>query len=680
MATRKSRKKAAPKTKKGATRKAVRTTKSTRARAAKSSVTSARAGRKPAARAARKTTINKRAPGKTETPPARQSRSATLRTGQTRRATSSPSIGRRTGVPASPTPPATTPVTTPAAAPVAPPPAASATAGTKLKVYANCDHTYLVWTTDGHIANCRGFAIHRRRGGRDELLDTYVGFPGQTAGAQLFRPSDVWPIQKFMWSDYMVEPGDIVQYQVVPVTGPDAGHLTAQPQMASPWSPAKKVTAQTDSATQVYFNRGVLACQWLARKLGPPQGASAALQKIIATPGDPTRAELGGQLMTAMQALLADAAQQSNHIYCVLFELNDPMLMQGLTQMGKRAHVVLANGSVKSAKGDENASARAALRKAGVEVHDRMVPVGTLAHNKFAVICDSKGTAMKAWSGSTNWTETGLCTQSNNGILFTQPQLAQIFLDQWHRLQAAGSGFPPTLASANTTEKTASYDGVKAGVWFSRVKNLVDLQDAKTYIDAAKQGILFLMFNPGPAGTLLNFIVDRNDPTSKTYDPHLYTHGVLNQDPSTTKNQVHIFNRGQETVSDFDIILPAAVNQTLQWWRQEMLKLPTAHAIVHSKTILIDPFGDKPVVMTGSHNMGPKASGKNDDNLIVIQNDSALAEAYAVYIMGVFDQYWWRFRTTQSGQTQWSGLVDTDTWQDSYFSGAKLDELKFWMG
>jgi len=24
--------------------------------------------------------------------------------------------------------------------------------------------------------------------------------------------------------------------------------------------------------------------------------------------------------------------------------------------------------------------------------------------------------------------------------------------------------------------------------------------------------------------------------------------------------------------------------------------------------------------------------------------------------------------------------VDNDTWQDSYFSGAKLDELKFWLG
>jgi phosphatidylserine/phosphatidylglycerophosphate/cardiolipin synthase-like enzyme len=547
-------------------------------------------------------------------------------------------------------------------------------------VYANCDHSYLVWTTNGHIPGCRGFAIHRKRGGQDELLDTYVGFAGQTAAPGTFKPSNVWPIQKFMWSDYMVQPGDVVQYQVVPVTGADDNHLAEQPAMASAWSPPKTVTAQTDSDTQAFFNRGVVATQWLARKLGPPQGAAQALRTIIGTVGDPTRNALGGQLLLAMQALLDEAAQGSNQLFCVLFELNDPQLMKGLTRLGKRANVVLANGSVQPPQTDENQQGRQALRAAGVAVYDRMVPKGTLAHNKFAVICDANGNPYKAWSGSTNWTETGLCTQSNNGILFKQPDMAKFYLDQFNRLKSAGNAFPPALVTANDSVKSTDYDSARASIWFSRVKSLVDLNDAKTYIDAAKQGVLFLMFNPGPAGTLLNFIVNRNDPKSATYDPHLYTHGVLNQDPSTTKNPVHLFNRGQDNPADFEVVLPANVSQQLDYWIQEILKLPTAHALVHSKTIVIDAFGAKPVVMTGSHNMGPRASGFNDDNLIIIENDPALAEAYAVYIMGVFDQYWWRFRTKQSGQVQWNGLVDNDTWQDPYFSGAKLDELKFWMG
>jgi phosphatidylserine/phosphatidylglycerophosphate/cardiolipin synthase-like enzyme len=550
----------------------------------------------------------------------------------------------------------------------------------QLAVHANSDHTYLGWMIGGHIKGLRGFAIHRRRSGKDELLDTYVGFAGQTATPGTYKPSNVWPVQKFMWSDYMVSVGDVVQYQVVPVTGADKDHLAEQPALASSWSAPITVTGQTDSATQAYFNRGVVAAQWLARKLGPDKGASNRLRTMIKTPGDPTRQELGGELMSAMNALLGQAAQSGNQLFGVLFELNDPELMQGLTKLGKRASIVLANGAAKPPQKDENQVARKALRKAGVNVFDRMVPAGTLAHNKFVIVCDAGGTPQQAWSGSTNWTMTGLCTQSNNGILFTQPEIARVFMDQFNRLKAAKNAFPAALVSANSTKKSVTFGSQTANFWFSRTKGQVDLLDAKTYIDAAAQGILFLMFNPGPKGTLLNFIVDRSTTGTATYDPNLYVHGVLNQDPSTSKNPIHLFNRGQDNPADFDVVLPAAVNQKMPFWIKELLKLQGAFAMVHSKTIVIDAFGPKPVVMTGSHNMGPKASRSNDDNLIIIERDPLLAQAYAVYIKGIFDQYWWRFRTKQSGKAQWNGLVDNDTWQDSYFQGLKLAELKFWLG
>ena len=42
--------------------------------------------------------------------------------------------------------------------------------------------------------------------------------------------------------------------------------------------------------------------------------------------------------------------------------------------------------------------------------------------------------------------------------------------------------------------------------------------------------------------------------------------------------------------------------------------------MIYSKVVVVDPFGETPVVMTGSHNLGPKANGKNDDNLVIIEN------------------------------------------------------------
>ena len=40
-----------------------------------------------------------------------------------------------------------------------------------------------------------------------------------------------------------------------------------------------------------------------------------------------------------------------------------------------------------------------------------------IGHNKFAVLLDRNGKPIVVWSGSTNWTKTGLCAQSNNTII-----------------------------------------------------------------------------------------------------------------------------------------------------------------------------------------------------------------------------------------------------------------------
>jgi phosphatidylserine/phosphatidylglycerophosphate/cardiolipin synthase-like enzyme len=96
---------------------------------------------------------------------------------------------------------------------------------------------------------------------------------------------------------------------------------------------------------------------------------------------------------------------------------------------------------------------------------------------------------------------------------------------------------------------------------------------------------------------------------------------------------VSLFNRGERIDANADVVLPAAIPGHLKFWEPELLKLPRTHAMVHSKVVVIDPYGANPVVMTGSHNMGPKASGVNDENLIVIQGNRDLASQYAGKIM-----------------------------------------------
>lgn len=106
-------------------------------------------------------------------------------------------------------------------------------------------------------------------------------------------------------------------------------------------------------------------------------------------------------------------------------------------------------------------------------------------------------------------------------------------------------------------------------------------------------------------------------------------------------------------------------------------------AIVHSKIIVIDPNGDDPILVTGSHNFSAAASGKNDENLVIIRGNKALAKAYAVNVQSVFDHY--RFRAVankmqKEGKDVVDVMKDPKSWQQSWFEGDRQLELKFWLG
>lgn len=90
---------------------------------------------------------------------------------------------------------------------------------------------------------------------------------------------------------------------------------------------------------------------------------------------------------------------------------------------------------------------------------------------------------------------------------------------------------------------------------------------------------------------------------------------------------------------------------------------------------MIDPLSPDCTVVLGSHNLGFKASYCNDENLVMVTGDQALAEAYAVHVLDVYDHY--RFRAIQSERQQkrqkgWSGFLDgDDSWLEPYVEGEK---------
>ena len=72
----------------------------------------------------------------------------------------------------------------------------------------------------------------------------------------------------------------------------------------------------------------------------------------------------------------------------------------------------------------------------------------------------------------------------------------------------------------------------------------------------------------------------------------------------------------------------SAIDDQFSFWQQELLKgSPNVHAIIHDEVVVIDPLSAGCVVITGSHNLGDRASYTNDENLLIIRGHRKLAEA-----------------------------------------------------
>jgi phosphatidylserine/phosphatidylglycerophosphate/cardiolipin synthase-like enzyme len=579
------------------------------------------------------------------------------------------------------------------------------------RVYTNCDMALIAWQAD-LIIGCRGFALQREVAGAagtatDDFVNTYVGFVGGQHTPGQSEPSTIWPVQRYSWNDYGVSQGQKVRYRIIPMMG-SAAALTKPPQSDwSLWSNWIVVGTGQTPGFEAYFNRGIVGAQFLAEQAQTQAAFTAMLNTDIkaTTPTNPVRDFLSGPLRIALLNLLQQAARNGVEIYAALYELNDEEIISAFEAIGKNCNLLLGSGAFKPGEPDENAVVRARLKANGkINVFDRLVTGQHFAHNKFIVFCDRNSNASTLWTGSTNTTVTGLCTQVNNGLLIEDRTTAAAYLTRWHALQAAGAGYPPSLAAAGSVPAKTTFGTAPITAWNVPCTGFVDLNDASNYIKAAKEGVLFLMFNPGTGGgkrapSLLQDIQSLGD-------NGLYIHGVINQaqtagpaDP-TGKNSTIQFS-SKNSITDQPKVPVEAITPhhltaaTMNWFHQAF---QFNMVMIHSKVIVIDPFGDNPVVMTGSHNMGPKASQMNDDNLVIIQNASGLACEYAVNILGVYGHYKWLYNAWAKANATappaatgkkappvpvaptYDGNVDSDQWQTWESTGANLQQLQFMMG
>jgi phosphatidylserine/phosphatidylglycerophosphate/cardiolipin synthase-like enzyme len=572
---------------------------------------------------------------------------------------------------------------------------------TTLAVYGNGDDALLMWTVDKLDDQCVGFAIQRqlRRNGKQGDAE-YLGNwspagPGDHQNA-VFQPSDAWPFRMFSWTDHTVDAGDVASYRIVPVI---PGAPAARVDLASDWSPKLSIGVARGAKFVPAFNRGFVISQFATRYLDEkypgltrPQALKKFKDNISAVDEDRFRAFLSGQIRATLLGLLADVTANGGHLYAALFELSDHELIKALVKLGPRAHVVLANGSIsvkgkgkgknketteQARKRDENEDARKTLLKAGVDVEqaNRFVSPQSLSHNKFAVFTNAARNATAVWTGSTNWSPTGLCTQSNNGLMVKVPEVAGAYLEQWKALRAAGSDHPTSLTKANGTPAVVG----NTSVHFTRAPGRTDLAELQSIVMGAKEGVLFLMFQPGGSGVLADV---RALAKAK---PKLLVRGVVSTLPNGTEDEktgktatlkVSLVGGKAATPESatVDVVQPRSFDHVAAGWaaettRQQFLS-NVGFAIIHSKVLVVDPFSENPVVVTGSHNFSLSASGSNDENFLVVRGDRALAEAYAVNIESAWRHYAGRMPNPHArlaGTSYLQALLDDQRRQQAFW-------------
>ena len=216
-----------------------------------------------------------------------------------------------------------------------------------IRVYDNGDHTCIVWVPSDcqSIAGCRGFTIQSKctRAG-SQTVNYCHGFVGFSA-TETFDPQNPWkfPVQRYLWWDYSVQIGDVVEYTVIPVIRDSNNNLQLDSAQASPTTPPMAIRGQATDHISAFFNKGIVASQWVSRALNNPAYKGQKISNIVTKPGDPLRNALSGLLRPQILKLLQDTKAANGKIYAALYELNDTELIAGLVAFGKNCNLVLAN-------------------------------------------------------------------------------------------------------------------------------------------------------------------------------------------------------------------------------------------------------------------------------------------------------------------------------------------------
>jgi phosphatidylserine/phosphatidylglycerophosphate/cardiolipin synthase-like enzyme len=287
---------------------------------------------------------------------------------------------------------------------------------------------------------------------------------------------------------------------------------------------------------------------------------------------------------TIEDALLSLIDGASANIDIALYGLNRQSVVDALVAAHNRSVTVRVVGDDEAMIGEYSTSYQE-LISAGITIMTDTT-TSKIQHNKFLVVDGNI-----VWTGSTNFTDTGLTLNANNAIVITDTTLANIYTTEFEEMWAG------TFHEAKTdnTAHILDYNGTQVEVYFSPTDLVAfEVWDELASVD---QSMHFAMF----------FWTDEmlSDRTIERIDSGAEVYGVWDQ-------------LGAANSYSMDEALTEAGAQ---------INIEDFAGKVHHKFAVIDVNSSDPMVVLGSYNWTGSGAYDNDENTLII-HDQDLAQIY----------------------------------------------------
>lgn len=543
---------------------------------------------------------------------------------------------------------------------------------------------------------------------RQSALDGFVGFgvglrpqPGGAIdwlhGFKCFRevvPDPVpaqrfltveHPVQDFRWGHYWAEPETEYGYVVRPLFRPADDNL-AQLRAGTDIEITVRTESEASGRHSVLFNRGAIVSQAYADRFGNDDDLTEAelAEELNDAASERTRWLSRGLLEGAL-AFIDQARDGRFSLHCGFYELTYPPILERLAEAAARGarveatfeadHFQTSTGQrIETKYGRMNRAAIAPYQgRANLHFRERIHFIG-ITHNKFMVLCEN-GHPVAVWTGSTNITASGFLGQSNVGHIVRDETVARAYRDYFDQLaqdvlrepfkQFNGEHFPdpPSDLPSGTTPFFSPRQGSAALDWYGR------------QMDRAQQTIM-LTAAFGVTPRLAKYFDNRRG----------YLRYVLMEQRSRGKGAQEMVERDPNTRVVFGQGLGVSGSmgnwkdvpgwKLENWLRREYHFRTSGHVFfIHTKYMGIDMMTDDPKIFSGSANFSPDSLESNDENMLLIRGDTAVADVYTVEFHRLLNHFYFRQvanRMAEDGRSDpdMRFLDSTDAWVAGHYRAA----------